>query len=66
MWLRHMKWRFWRREVEMYVGGIEIYNKGVGSDGRGGGKWCETFLEWPYTRRMSDFEGQKFGNIEIA
>ena len=46
-----MKWRFWRREAEIYVGGIEICKKSIGSDDRGGGKWCETFLEWPYTRK---------------
>ena len=46
IWKTHMKWRFWGTEVEVYVGGIEICNKVIGSDDRGGGKWCETPLEW--------------------
>ena len=55
-----MKWRFWRREVEIYAGGIEICNKGRGIDDRDGGKWCEMLLECLYTRKISDFEGRKF------
>ena len=43
----------------MNDGGIEIYNKAIESDGRGGGKWCETLLEWLQTRKIDDFEGQK-------
>ena len=53
---KHMKWRFWGREVEIYVGGIDICNKGIGIDDRGGGKWCETILEWLYTRKISDLK----------
>ena len=34
----YMKWKFWRREVEIYVGGIGICKKGTGSDDKGGGK----------------------------
>ena len=53
-----MKWKFWRREGEIYVAGIEIRNKGTGSDDRDGGKLCDASLEWLHKRTISDFEGR--------
>ena len=52
--------------MEIYVGGIEICNKGIGSDDRDGGLWSETLLKMLYSRKFDDYGGQQLVKNVIA
>ena len=44
----------------MYVEGIGVCDKDIGSDDKDGWKWCEPLSKLLYGRKINDSDGQKF------